>query len=236
MHISRRSFLSASGTVLAIPATPGSHAEAQLTMTQEATMEITRVGTCESEKGTSDHFCGAVRIDRVVKTPRDPARTASSYVTFEPGSRTAWHTHPLGQTLIITAGCGWVQQVGGQVEEVHPGDVVWIPAWQEALARCNGENGHDPHRDPGAAQPPGHPLAGTGERRTVSQVTLRLGQDGSMWREADASARMKAHREPPRETTPKLTSAAREKIIGGATGSSYHYLSNVGRSEDSEAD
>ena len=88
-------------------------------------MEIKRVGTRPSEKGSADWFTGAVRLDRLFDAP-DPARVAGSSVTFEPGARTVWHTHPLGQTLIVTAGCGRVQRWGGPVEEIRPGDVVWI--------------------------------------------------------------------------------------------------------------
>jgi quercetin dioxygenase-like cupin family protein len=68
-----------------------------------------------------------VRIDPLFLKPEDPARTTGAYVTFEPGARTAWHTHPLGQTLIVTAGCGLVQREGGSIEEIRPGDVVWFP-------------------------------------------------------------------------------------------------------------
>lgn len=88
-------------------------------------MEIKRSGSQPSGKGRADWFTGAVRIDPLFRAP-DPARAAGASVTFEPGARTAWHTHPLGQTLIVTAGCGWVQREGGPVEEVHPGDVVWF--------------------------------------------------------------------------------------------------------------
>ena len=87
-------------------------------------MEIKRIGSQESRKGPADWFTGAVRIDPLFQAP-DPARVQAASVTFEPGSRTAWHTHPLGQTLIITAGCGWAQREGGPVEK--PGDVVWFP-------------------------------------------------------------------------------------------------------------
>ena len=79
-----------------------------------------------SSKGPPDWFTGTVRIDPLFQA-NPPARANGASVTFEPGARTAWHTHPLGQTLIITAGCGWVQQEGSSVEEVHPGDVVWFP-------------------------------------------------------------------------------------------------------------
>ena len=89
-------------------------------------MNITRIGSQPSGKGSADWFTGTVRIDPLFRTEA-PARVAGAGVTFEPGARTAWHTHPLGQTLIITAGCGWVQREGGPIEEVHPGDVVWFP-------------------------------------------------------------------------------------------------------------
>lgn len=88
-------------------------------------MEIRRVGSQASGKGPSEWFTGAVRIDPLFTAP-DPALVAAASVTFEPGARTAWHTHPLGQTLIVTAGCGWAQHDGGPVEEIHPGDVVWF--------------------------------------------------------------------------------------------------------------
>jgi quercetin dioxygenase-like cupin family protein len=88
-------------------------------------MEIKRVGTQASAKGPEDWFTGTVRIDPLM-TPPEPARVQGACVTFEPGARTAWHTHPLGQTLIVTAGCGRVQLWGGPVQEIRPGDVVWI--------------------------------------------------------------------------------------------------------------
>jgi quercetin dioxygenase-like cupin family protein len=88
-------------------------------------MEITRVGTLPSGKGPADWFTGTVRLDPLFPA-HDPARAAGASVTFEPGARTAWHTHPLGQTLIVTAGCGWVQREGGPIEEIRPGDVVWF--------------------------------------------------------------------------------------------------------------
>jgi quercetin dioxygenase-like cupin family protein len=89
-------------------------------------MEIKRIGSQPSDKGPADWFAGAVRIDRLIQA-RAPARVAVANVTFEPCARTAWHTHPLGQTLVVTTGCGWVQREGGPIEEVHPGDVVWFP-------------------------------------------------------------------------------------------------------------
>jgi quercetin dioxygenase-like cupin family protein len=86
-------------------------------------MRISRSGSQPSSKGPADYFTGTVRIDPLFQ-PEAPARAASASVTFEPGARTAWHTHPLGQILIVTAGCGRVQCVGGPVEEIRPGDVV----------------------------------------------------------------------------------------------------------------
>ena len=89
-------------------------------------MEITRNGTTPSNKGPADCFTGTVRVDRLF-VARDPARTGGASVTFEPGARTNWHSHPLGQTLIVTAGCGWVQAWGQPVQEIRPGDVIWTP-------------------------------------------------------------------------------------------------------------
>jgi quercetin dioxygenase-like cupin family protein len=88
-------------------------------------MEIQRSGSQHSNKGPADWFTGAVRIDPLAQPP-DPARVVAASVTFEPGARTAWHTHPLGQTLIVTAGSGWAQRDGGPIEPLHPGDVVWF--------------------------------------------------------------------------------------------------------------
>ncbi|HVT84056.1 MAG TPA: cupin domain-containing protein, partial [Chitinophagaceae bacterium] len=100
-------------------------------------MQITRIGTQASAKGPEDWFTGTVRIDNLFQ-PNESRRAAAANVTFEPGARTAWHTHPLGQTLIVTSGCGWVQREGGPVEEIHPGDIVWFAAnekhWHGATA------------------------------------------------------------------------------------------------------
>jgi quercetin dioxygenase-like cupin family protein len=89
-------------------------------------MDITRNGSRPSGKGPADWFTGTVRIDPLFQAP-DPARVAGASVTFEPGARTAWHTHPLGQTLIVTFGVGRVQRWGGTIEEIRLGDVVWFP-------------------------------------------------------------------------------------------------------------
>jgi quercetin dioxygenase-like cupin family protein len=93
-------------------------------------MEIKRSGSQPSRKAPEEYFTGAVRVDPLFQAP-DPARVSGGSVTFEPGARTAWHTHPLGQTLIITSGLGWVQREGGPIEEIHPGDVVWFPSGEK---------------------------------------------------------------------------------------------------------
>ena len=90
-------------------------------------MEITKAGTQASGKGPAEWFTGTVRIDPLLDAPRTTDQVAGASVTFEPGARTAWHTHPLGQTLIVTAGAGRVQRWGGAVEEIRPGDVVGSP-------------------------------------------------------------------------------------------------------------
>ena len=126
MTISRRSFLRTASAVLATPAFLRAQVDTHLTQTEKVNMEIKRIGSQPSGKGPADWFTGSVRIDPLFQ-PNAPARTSGASVTFEPGARTAWHTHPLGQTLIVTAGFGWVQQEGGPIEEIHPGDVVSIP-------------------------------------------------------------------------------------------------------------
>jgi quercetin dioxygenase-like cupin family protein len=89
-------------------------------------MEIKRSGSQPSRQGPADWFTGTVRIDPLFEVS-DPGRASGASVTFEPGARTAWHTHPLGQTLIVTSGCGWAQRWGGPIEEIRPGDVIWFP-------------------------------------------------------------------------------------------------------------
>jgi quercetin dioxygenase-like cupin family protein len=123
----RRTFLRIAGAIaLAFPAIVRARAAAPPTKRRESHMEIKRNGSQPSGKGPPEWFTGAVRIDPLFQA-HAPARAAGASVTFEPGARTAWHTHPLGQTLIVTSGCGRVQRWGGPVEEVRPGDVVWFP-------------------------------------------------------------------------------------------------------------
>jgi len=89
-------------------------------------VQIKRSGSQPSAKGPAEYFTGSVRINTPFKGV-EPARINGAFVTFEPGARTAWHTHPLGQTLIVMSGCGWAQREGGAIEEIRPGDVVWFP-------------------------------------------------------------------------------------------------------------
>jgi quercetin dioxygenase-like cupin family protein len=88
-------------------------------------MEIRRSESQQTTKGSADWFTGSVRIELLIEAP-EPARVRGANVTFEPGARTAWHTHPLGQTLIVTSGFGWAQRWGGPIEEIRPGDVIWF--------------------------------------------------------------------------------------------------------------
>src|SRR5438128_11005420 len=116
---SRRSILRSALATLALSFVRASAA------TPGADMEIKRSGSQPSSKGPGEWFTGTVRIDPLFQAP-EPARVAGASVTFEPGARTAWHTHPLGQTLIVTAGCRRAQREGGPIEEIRPGDVVWF--------------------------------------------------------------------------------------------------------------
>src|SRR4051812_16486770 len=101
-------------------------------------MDIKRAGSQPSMKGPADWFTGSVRVDPLFQ-PSAPARAAGASVTFEPGARTAWHTHPLGQTLIVIAGAGLVQRQGGSIEKIQPGDVIWFPPgekhWHGAMPK-----------------------------------------------------------------------------------------------------
>ena len=123
--IHRRAFLRTTGAAaLALPAI----LRAQTKPSEQPTvnMEIKRIGSQPSMRGPADWFTGTVRIDPLFD-PNASARAGAATVTFEPGARTAWHTHPLGQRLIVTSGCGRVQIEGGPIEEIRPGDVVWFP-------------------------------------------------------------------------------------------------------------
>jgi quercetin dioxygenase-like cupin family protein len=146
--ITRRRMLATTGGLAAIAAAGRAGAEDKLKVQgagtgdllkqhRIGTMQITRGGSQPSERGPEDYFTGSVRIDSRFQGSA-PARVGGAIVTFEPGARTAWHTHPLGQTLIVTSGLGWAQIEGGLREEIRPGDVVWFPPgekhWHGATA------------------------------------------------------------------------------------------------------
>ena len=130
--ISRRRVLASSSGLIALAAPASAQGPAAL--------RITRSGSQPSRNGSPENFIGIVRVDSPFRAS-DPARVGGAFVTFEPGARTAWHTHPLGQTLIVTAGHGWVQSKGGPKEEIRPGDIVWIPPgakhWHGATANLS---------------------------------------------------------------------------------------------------
>ena len=118
--------------------------------TKESSMEIQRSGSKPSGKGPAEFFTGSVRIDPLIATT-PPARLGGAVVTFEPGARSAWHTHPLGQMLVVTAGCGLVQSAGGPVVKIRPGDVVWCPPGEK---HWHGATAYDRHVAPRAARKP----------------------------------------------------------------------------------
>ena len=132
-------------------------------------MDIKRSGSQPSAPGPADYFTGTVRLDAPFKADA-PARVGGATVTFEPGARTAWHTHPLGQTLIVTAGFGWAQRDGGPREEIRPGDIVWFAPDEKHWARRDGDHGDDAHRDRRGARRQGGRLDGEGQRRTIWRV------------------------------------------------------------------
>ena len=112
------------------------------------TIKITRTDLLQSKKGSADYFTGSVQVQELFPA-NDPSRTSGGKVTFEPGARSAWHTHPLGQILIVTDGTGWIQQWGGPIEEIRKGDVVWISGRSERVARRNAKHRNDAHCNTG---------------------------------------------------------------------------------------
>ena len=135
--ITRRGVLAAGGGFAALAAEAASAGAQDGGGRRKEAMKITRSNSQASRKGPAEYFTGAVRVDQPFQGSA-PARIGGGFVTFEPGARTAWHTHPLGQTLIVTMGCGWVQTEGTAREEVHPGDIIWFPPgvkhWHGATA------------------------------------------------------------------------------------------------------
>ena len=124
--LTRRCLLGASGGIAWLIGSCPAIAHRLLATERRATMDIKRNGSRPSGKGPEAYFTGTVRVDPMFQAG-DPARVSGGHVTFEPGARSAWHTHPLGQTLIVTSGLGWAQSEGGPIEEIRPGDVIWFP-------------------------------------------------------------------------------------------------------------
>lgn len=124
----RRRFLQSTGllTTLALTGAARLRGETSASTQPDTMMKITRNGSLPAMKGPADWFTGDTRVDPLF-SPESPARAGAASVAFDPGARTAWHTHPLGQTLIVTAGVGRVQCEGGPIEEIRPGDVIWFP-------------------------------------------------------------------------------------------------------------
>ena len=139
------------GLAAAAPAVADTSTLSIPTNSRNGTMEIKRIGSQPSSQGSTDYFTGTVRIDPLFEAP-DPARVRGASVTFEPGARTAWHTHPLGQTLIVTSGLGLAQRWGGPIDEIRAGRCRLVSARREALARSNAHDGDDACRHSGGAK------------------------------------------------------------------------------------
>jgi quercetin dioxygenase-like cupin family protein len=140
-RLTRRRLIANAGVLALLttarPSFAATPAENDLTARRNRTMDIKRNGSRPSGRGPEAWFTGTVRVDPMFQVG-DPARVSGGHVTFEPGARSAWHTHPLGQTLIVTSGLGWAQCDGGPIEEIRPGDVIWFPPgekhWHGATA------------------------------------------------------------------------------------------------------
>ena len=182
--ITRRRILAATGGLATLAAGPAA-AETASTRNRNGAMEIKRSGSQPSRKGPAENFTGAVRVDPLFQAP-DPARVSGGSVTFEPGARTAWHTHPLGQTLIVTSGFGWVQHEGGPSPARRCG---LVSARFEALAWSDADDRDDAHRHYGIAERQDRRLDGKGQRRPVSQVSPRTRRRGRERRQETGTRR-----------------------------------------------
>jgi quercetin dioxygenase-like cupin family protein len=124
--VTRRRILATTGGFAAAAGVAAAQVPTLAMRARSETMDIKRNGSRPSGKGPEAYFTGTVRVDPMFEIG-EPVRVTGGHVTFEPGARSAWHTHPLGQTLVITSGLGWAQLEGGSIEEIRPGDVVWFP-------------------------------------------------------------------------------------------------------------
>ena len=157
-------------------------------------IDIKRNGSRPSTKGSPDWFTGSVRVDPLFQAP-DPGRVSGGQVTFEPGARTAWHTHPLGQTLVVTAGLGWVQREGGPIEEIRAGRRRVVSAGPEALARRFADDRDDAHRHSGIRRRKERRLDGEGRRRPIPEVRSAMpGWECGELRKIDGSQRLMSPR------------------------------------------
>ena len=139
-------------------------------------MDIHLTGSRPTRRAPKESFTGTVWQDPII-TPQAPMRIVAGRVAFEPGARTAWHTHPLGQTLYVIAGVGRVQSKGGPIREIKPGDVVFIPPGREALARSVTDHRHGPYRHAGVARRQPRDLDGARHRRGIFRVRRLTGSD-----------------------------------------------------------
>ncbi len=144
---------------------------ASVTAQSDQGLRISRNGSQPSAPGPAENFTGRVRVDTPFRAEA-PARASGGLVTFEPGARSAWHTHPLGQTLIVTQGVGLVQRWGGPIQEIRPGDVGLDPAGREALARRVTCQRDEPCRHLGAARRQERGVAREGQRRAVREPSM----------------------------------------------------------------
>ena len=129
-------------------------------------MDLHPAGSRPTRTAPPEYFTGTVLQDPIIATSA-PARLVVNSVSFQPGARTAWHTHPLGQTLYVLAGLGRIQTKGGPIREIRPGDVVWIPAGRKTLARRFADECHDPSGDAGSARRQYRDLDGEGHGRGI---------------------------------------------------------------------
>ena len=154
VKLTRRQLLGVTGGMLLAASRPGlsqTPTMTDVTKLRKATMEIKRNGSRPSAKGPDAYFTGTVRVDPMFQVG-EPARVSGGHVTFEPGARSAWHTHPLGQTLIVTSGLGWAQTEGGPVEEIRPGDVIWFPPGEKHWTWCSRHDRSHAYRHYGISQ------------------------------------------------------------------------------------
>ncbi len=176
-------------------------------------MDIKRSGSRPSGKGPDEYFTGNVRIDPLFEAP-DPARARGASVTFEPGARSAWHTHPLGQTLIVTSGCGWVQSEGRSKNGNTTGRRGLVPAEGEALAWCHADHGHDPYRHSGTARRQSRRVDGKGQRRTIRGGPARRKREVNHYaRNCNVQRRRRSYRERSRRPRRRSRRGVRCRIL-----------------------